>query len=110
MKFQLACILSLMACSAAALPASTKPGTIVQDTQGVELGDGEVCKATSTEGVLACNDASGASFNIVNGVRQKRSVAARSPKILTDSQGNKFDDSIFVVNGELIACPPNQQC
>ncbi|KAI6406029.1 hypothetical protein MCOR24_007752 [Pyricularia oryzae] len=196
MKFQLACILSLMACSAAALPASTKPGTIVQDTQGVELGDGEVCKATSTEGVLACNDASGASFNIVNGerqnlrrreagqddhepnddgegiearspqdrqkpkdkknkskakqaaggqnlplrpgesctpinnqpgvfgcqdgqggtfnivngVRQKRSVAARSPKILTDSKGNKFDDSIFVVNGELIACPPNQQC
>ncbi|TLS21167.1 uncharacterized protein PpBr36_10474 [Pyricularia pennisetigena] len=64
MKFQIACVLSLMAYSAAALPAGTKPGTIVQDTQGVKLRDGEVCKATSTEGVLACHDPSGASFNI----------------------------------------------
>ncbi|TLD08026.1 hypothetical protein PspLS_12066 [Pyricularia sp. CBS 133598] len=186
-----------MAYSATSVPASLKPGTIVQDMQGVKLRGGEACKASSTEGVLACNDVSGASFNIVNGqrqnlrrrdagqdghehdheddvievrspqdrqrargkknnrgkgkqaaggqnlplrpgesctpinnqpgvfgcqgglggtfnivngLRQKRSVVARSPKILTDSKGKKFDDSIFIVNRELIACPANQQC
>lgn len=35
---------------------------------------------------------------------------ARSPKILTDSKGKKFDDSIFIVDVDLIACPPNTEC
>ncbi|KAI6296806.1 hypothetical protein MCOR22_002764 [Pyricularia oryzae] len=37
-------------------------------------------------------------------------LEAREPKILRDSKGKPFDDSIFKKNGQLIACPPNQQC
>ncbi|EJT70149.1 hypothetical protein GGTG_12322 [Gaeumannomyces tritici R3-111a-1] len=46
---------------------SVPPGTPVTDTQGVKLRPGTRCTTTSTEGVLACNDGTGAVFNIVKG-------------------------------------------
>ncbi|TLD10874.1 hypothetical protein PgNI_05356 [Pyricularia grisea] len=99
-----------MAYSAAALPAGSKPGTIVKDTQGVKLRDGEVCKTTSTKGVLACNDSSGASFNIVNGERQN--LRRRDAEDDNDDEGddNDEDEDIFIVDVDLIACPPNTEC
>ncbi|PVI00569.1 hypothetical protein DM02DRAFT_628406 [Periconia macrospinosa] len=53
----------------AAKDKNLEPGTRVVDAS-LDLNDGETCTTTSTLGVLACSDPSGASFNIVNGERQ----------------------------------------
>lgn len=79
--------------------ASPPPGTPTNDTQGVRLRDGEVCKTTSTEGVLACHDPSGASFNIVNGQRRnlkKRDEAEPEPEIEAVTEPGEESDDGFV--------------
>ncbi|KLU92910.1 hypothetical protein MAPG_11858 [Magnaporthiopsis poae ATCC 64411] len=108
MKFTVTCALGLLACSVSAMPAPQK--------QKLPLRPGESCTPINNQpGVFGCDDGQGGTFNIVNGKRQKRAadddvIEARTPKILKDSKGNKFDDSIFIVDGQLIACPPGQQC
>ncbi|CAI6341411.1 unnamed protein product [Periconia digitata] len=46
-----------------------EPGTRISDPS-LPLKDGESCTTTSTKGVLACSDVTGATFNIVNGERK----------------------------------------
>lgn len=110
MKFHVTCALGLLAYSVSALPAPQK------QKQKLPLRPGESCTPINNQpGVFGCQDGTGGTFNIVNGKRQKRAadddvIEARTPKILTDSKGNKFDDSIFIVDGQLLACPSGQQC
>ena len=55
--------------AAEAAKGDFEPGTPVVDPS-LNLNPGEVCTTTSTKGVLACNDETGATFNIVNGERE----------------------------------------